>query len=452
MPGPRKTGATSKPFAGVPTALESERAVIGAALRSQESAELVVNELSNQDFYSGSSQALFQAVHALLDGNLTVNPVSVSERSGVSRADIDQACEAAQGISDSSLRTLCAELRRISGLRQVYNACTNTISQLGQNSKLEDVTGLLEKGLYGVDREGADEAQDGANVFEKVLADFIQRQASGGGPEVSTGLRDLDRALIGLRPGKLGIIAARPSMGKTALADTIRRAVLAQGLGVIQFSLEMSAEELLGRELAYQGQLNLRKILSAKDVTPEELQRIRGLAGTQLPDRWHIDDRTYNIAGIRRRSKVLHSRMARKGIRTGLVVVDYLQLAGENGDGREQSIAAVSRGCKFLAKELGCTVLALSQLNRSCEYREDKRPMMSDIRESGSIEQDADWIGFVYREYMYDNAFPPEETEFIIRKHRDGPLGTVRLRYNPKLVAFGDVAQAVIPAVETANE
>jgi replicative DNA helicase len=192
--------------------------------------------------------------------------------------------------------------------------------------------------------------------------------------------------------------------------------------------------------------------MSAKDVTSEELGRVSAAVGATTRDHWFIDDRTYNIAGIRRRARIVHQRMARKGIKLGLVILDYIQLAGENGDGREQSVSAISRGCKLMAKELDCTVLALSQLNRQCEFRDDKRPMLSDLRESGSIEQDADWVGFVYREHLYEQSCPPEDAEFIIRKQRSGPLGTVHLRYNPKLVTFQDREPVLtMPLIEGVN-
>ncbi len=432
-----------------PVVLESELACLGAAIRDPDSAESVVSELTQEDFYSGTSQTVFKAIQDLLNDNLTLNPVSVSERCGHSRADVEELLSAAQGVGPSQLKTLISEIRRVSGLRVVYNACSNASSGIGKDSKLEEVVEALEKGLYRIDRTGGDEAKDGSEVFSGVLEDFIARQAAGGGPEISSGLRDLDRAIIGLRPGKMGVIAARPSMGKTALASTIRRSVLQQGYGVIEFALEMSAEELLERELAFQAGLNLRKVLSAKEITTDELARVGAARGALVSGRWFIDDRTYSIAGMRRRARIVAGRMLRSDIKVGCIIIDYLQLAEDNGEGREQSIAAISRGCKFLAKELECTVLALSQLNRSCEYREDRRPLMSDLRESGSIEQDADWVGFVYREHMYDNSFPAEETEFIIRKHRSGPTGTIRLAYVPKLVTFKDCAAAVnVPMVE----
>ncbi len=430
-----------------PTVPESEQASLGCALRDPDSAETVVSELTHEDFSGAKTQAVFKAIKSLLDDSLSVNPVSVSERSGQPRTDVEGLLDSAQGIDANQLKTLISDVRRVSGLRAVYNACVNASSSIGKDSKVEEIVDALEKGLYRTDRSGGDEAKDGAEVLTRVVDDFELRRASGGGPEISTGLRDLDRAIIGLRPGKMGVIAARPSMGKTALARSIGRSVLHQGYGVIDFALEMSSEELLERELAFQSGLNLNKILSAKGVTDEECGRVLGARNALVSGRWFIDDRTYSIAGMRRRARIVAGRMARQGIKVGCVIIDYLQLAGENGDGREQSIAGISRGAKFMAKELGCTVLALSQLNRSCEYREDRRPMMSDLRESGSIEQDADWVGFVYREHMYDNSYPPEETEFILRKQRSGPTGTIQLTYVPKLVTFKDrdVAATMVP-------
>ncbi len=455
-----RTYKTQSPTTGsgrAPTVPESEQACIGSAIRDPESAELVSAELIQTDFYSSKTQAAFKAIQDLGEAGLNVNPVSVSERAGLSLAEVTELVDRAAGVNPAQLKTLIADIRRVGELRNVYLACTNAAAQVSKDSKVEDIVGLLEGGLYKLDRGAGSEAKDGLDVMGAVVADFLKRQKEGGGVEISTGLRDLDRALIGLRPGKMGVIAARPSMGKTALADTIRRAVVAQGYGAVQFSLEMDAEEVLEREIAFQSQLNLRKIMSAKDVTGEELARVRGTidgslggTGALVSGRWFIDDRTYSIGGMRRKSRILAGRMARQGVKIGLVVIDYLQLAGDSGEDRQQSIAAISRGSKLMAKELGCTVLALSQLNRSCEYREDRRPMMSDLRESGSIEQDADYVAFVYREAMYDSSHPAEDTELIIRKHRSGPTGTVRLTFNPKTTTFHDVKEFT-PAVNVAE-
>ena len=424
--------------ASVPVLLESEHAALGAAIRDHDLCEQIVTELQISDFYSPSSQKVYLAIKGLSDEGLEVSGVAVQDRSGVPKTTVDELLESSQGIGPSQAKTLISELQRIGTLRQIYNACVNASSQVSKDSKIEEIVSSLEKGLYAADRTGTSEIADGQNTLQKVVDDFLQRHAAGGGPEISTGLRDLDRAIIGLRPGKLGIIAARPGMGKTALASSIRRAVIDQGYGVIEFALEMSAEELLERELSFQAKLNLRKILSAKDITNDELERVLAARASVVSGRWFIDDSTYSISGICRKARIVANRMVRSGTKLGLVIIDYLQLSTGELEDRQQSLTQISRGCKLLAKELGCTVLALSQLNRSCEYRDDRRPLMSDLRESGAIEQDADWIGFVYREHQYDNSFPPEETEFIIRKHRSGPTGTVRLHYNPKLVSFTD--------------
>lgn len=283
------------------------------------------------------------------------------------------------------------------------------------------------------------ETADGS-VIPQARKELLEALALGERQYLSTGLKELDKAIIGLLPGKNIVIAGRPGMGKTALANSLGRAVRAQGAGVIQFSLEVSKEELGQYELAYQADVNLRKILSGKGLTDEELSRIKDAGRDCNPRLWRINDSAYSADGILRSAKQLSRRFSEQNISVGCVIVDYLQLAGENGDGREQSVAGISRLCKLLAKELGCSVLTLSQLNRKCEEREDKRPLMSDLRDSGSIEQDADIVLYVYREAQYDPSADPEEAELIIRKQRNGPTGTVKVRFIPKHASFCDKA------------
>lgn len=430
-----------------PTVLESERTTIGCCLKYPEGAEFVSAELEVNDFHDETCRKLFNAIKALSDDGLELNRVSVSERSGTALHELDDLADRAAGVTPGQLKTLVAEIRRVSGLRGIYDACSQARGSIGKDAKVEEILELLEKGLYRLDRSGATEAVDGADALSGALEEVRRRIAGGGGPEISTGLKALDKAIIGLRAGKNFVIAGRPGMGKTALADTIRRNVLnpdlqqGQLLGAIQFSLEMSAEEIAERELANQAGINLRNILAGVGISESEQRRLDDVGGSlgALSKRWFIDDRTYSISGIRRRARILHQRMAREGIKTGVVILDYIQLAGENGEGREQSVAAISRGCKLMAKELGCTVLALSQLNRACESRDDKRPLLADLRESGAIEQDADAIGFVYREHQYNADVPADDAEFIIRKQRSGPTGTVHLRFEDKTASFHDV-------------
>lgn len=447
----KKAQLTPQGSGKTPVVLESECTALGCALSDPEHAEIVTTELDKTDFYSGKNQAVFNAMLSLSAEGLTLNPVSVSERAGIVRSEVDDLVDRAKGVTSSQLRTITSDIKRVAMLRSVYTACSNAYNSIRPDSNLEEVLGHLETGIFQSKSTLGASIADGADVMRSVVADFDERYRTGGGPVISTGLKDLDRALIGLRKGKLGIIAARPSMGKTALARTIGRSVLGQGYGVIEFALEMSKEELIERELSFQAQLNLQKILSAKNISPEEYERVLKAASSIDSDKWFIDDTTYAMASMARKARIQAGKMARKGQKVGLVIIDYIQLAGQSDEGREQAIAAVSRGSKFLAKELECTVLALSQLNRNCEYRDDKRPMMSDLRESGAIEQDADWVGFVYREHMYDNSFPPEQAEFILRKQRSGPIGTIHLHYNPKLVTFSDRQLGTGPQIDMPN-
>ncbi len=294
--------------------------------------------------------------------------------------------------------------------------------------------------------------EDGSEVMDGVVDAFMERRLGHGEPEISTGIAALDRAIIGLRPGRMFVLAARPSMGKSACADSIRRAVISQGYAVLQFSLEMSSEEIGERELAFRAQINLRKVMAAKEVTDDELARVTGARGTVSKGLWRVYDTCFSMDEIQRRSRAAKKQLARKGKKIGLVIIDYLQLLSDTGnEGRQQSVSACSRMTKLLAKELECTVMALSQLNRGCEFREDKRPMMSDLRESGSIEQDADIVAFVYREHVYNQNTSPEDAELIIRKQRSGPIGTIRIRFNPRTVHFDDVPPPPVAVTEVIN-
>lgn len=422
-----------------PSVHDSERALLGSILTGHEHSESMLSELLEADFGHPVHQRIFQAVTSLLNENLTLNRVSVKERSGVTASDLDTVYQAGVGVTAAEAVTLLKEVKRVSSLRSIYNTCQETVARLGKNVQVEEALSTLERGMYQLDRSGGSEARDGADVLQEVVNGFLDRFRNGGGVTLSTGLRELDKAIIGLREGKMFVLAGRPGMGKTSLADSVRRAVIAQGVGALQFSLEMGSEEILERELAYRSQVNLRKIMAAKDVTEDELERIQSSLDGLKTGLWSIDDKTFSISAMRRRARIQAARLARNGTRLGIVVLDYIQLAGDNGEHREQSVAAVSRGCKLMAKELKCTVMALSQLNRSCESRDDKRPLMSDLRESGSIEQDADIVAFVYRDVVYNREATDDEAELIIRKHRAGPLGTVRLRFNDKLTAFEDL-------------
>ncbi len=289
-----------------------------------------------------------------------------------------------------------------------------------------------------IEPEGYDDP-DGSDVMDRCVHGFMERLRGDGPPEISTGIKALDNAIIGLRPKKMYVVAARPGMGKTAMKDTIRRAVMNQGYVVADFNLEMGSDEIGERELAFRSMVNLRKVMAARDVSEAELARVVGATGSVPKGLWWVYDNCFSMDDILRKCRGAKKRAKKEGKKIGLVVIDYLQLLSDQGtEGRQQSVSACSRMTKLLSKEMDAAVIALSQLNRQCEFREDKRPMMSDIRESGSIEQDADMIAFIYREHCYDQSVSPEEAEFIIRKQRCGPIGTVRMRFNPRTVHFDD--------------
>lgn len=282
--------------------------------------------------------------------------------------------------------------------------------------------------------------------MDACIADFVERQKGGGPPEISTGLKALDRAIIGCRGKKVFVIAGRPGMGKTALCASVRRAVVAQDLVVLDFNLEMGKEELGERELSFQAQVNLRKIMAAKDITEEEMARVIGTEGYLKRGLWWVYDTCFSMVEITRKCRLAKKRAKKAGKRVGLITIDYLQLLGDVGtEGRQQSVSACSRMTKLLSKEMDCMVIALSQLNRGCEYRDDKRPMMADLRESGAIEQDADIVAFIYRDWVYHPTSPADEAEIIIRKNRAGPLGTVKVRFNPRTTHFDDIPAPVAP-------
>lgn len=425
---------------------ESERALLGYVLSSDpDTQEHVLSQLSQEEFLGESHQKLFRAIRSLSEESLSINHISAMERSGVGREFTDRVLACGLDVNKGQAKTFLADLRRVSVLRKITLACSTATSQVTNDAKVEQILEGLERGLFSLDGSGISEAEDAQDTAHRVIRDFMDRYNSGGGPQISSGLRELDRAIIGLRPGKNFVVGARPSAGKSALMGTLTKSVLRQtpplpwtAYGVVTFSLEMSREEVVERALADESDVNLRKLISAKDMTPEEMTRLVGAADAFKAGRWKVEDQTYGIGAMRRKARIIASKMKRNSIKLALVVVDYLQLAGEIGEGREQQVSAVSRGCKLMAKELDCTVLALSQLNRSCESRDDKRPLLSDLRESGSIEQDADIVAFIYRENMYNKAAPDDEAEIIIRKQRSGPIGTCYVKFNGRLVRFED--------------
>jgi len=295
--------------------------------------------------------------------------------------------------------------------------------------------------------EGA-RARQGLQSMDALIVQLIDRvnELHENGAEEVTGVRtgfyDLDRMTAGLQPGDLIVLAARPSMGKTAFALNIAEHVAVnEGLPVVVFSMEMGASQLALRMVGSLGRIDQQHLRTGR-LRDDEWERLPGAATKLSQAQVYIDESAaLNPAELR----ALARRLARQyGGTLGLIVVDYLQLmsgSSSNEENRATVLGEISRGMKSLAKELQCPVLALSQLNRSVETRPDKRPMMSDLRESGAIEQDADVIMFIYRDDYYNkDSKEPGVAEIVIAKQRNGPVGTVKLTFLKPLTRFDNLA------------
>ncbi len=279
--------------------------------------------------------------------------------------------------------------------------------------------------------------------MRRVVEERWNRRAEGGITGVPTGFGGFDSMTLGLQPGDLVIVAARPSMGKTAFALNIAANASAVAVPTLVFSLEMSTASLGERTVAAEGGIDSQLLRSGRFSQNVFIQLER--AFSRLAERpLYIDESAYSFLDIRSRARRWRMNEAKDSDKA-LVVVDYLQLVegrSSKEDSRQREISEISRGLKLLAKELRCPVVALSQLNRSLESRADKRPMMSDLRESGAIEQDADVIAFLYRDEVYDeNSKDRGTAEVIIGKQRNGPTGTVRLAWKDHCSRFDNLSE-----------
>jgi replicative DNA helicase len=350
--------------------------------------------------------------------------------------------------SASNIRRYAEIVRERSILRKLVTAsdeiATNAFSPQGR--PIEKILDEAEQKIFNIGEEGS-RMKQGFQSMDTLVVDLMDRvQDMADNPNditgVPTGFYDLDRMTSGLQAGDLVVLAARPSMGKTAFAINIAEHVaLNEGLPVAVFSMEMGAAQLAVRVVGSIGRIDQGHLRSGK-LTDEEWPRLTDAIERLRTVSLHIDE-TPGLTTSELRANA--RRLARKCGKLGLIVVDYLQLmsgsSGSDGDNRATELGEISRGLKMLAKELQCPVIALSQLNRGVEQRTDKRPMMSDLRESGAIEQDADIIMFIYRDDYYNkDSKDPGVAEIIIGKQRNGPTGAVRLTFLKPLTRFESLA------------
>jgi replicative DNA helicase len=438
-----------------PHSIEAESSVLGGLLLDNSAWDRVGDLLSEGDFYRYEHKQVFTAISALVNASRPADVITVYEHlQALGKAEeiggLGYLNSLAQYVpSASNIRRYAEIVRERAILRKLVSAsdeiATNAFNTQGR--AVAQILDEAEQKIFNIGEEGS-RMKQGFQAMPQLVVDLLDRVQEMADNQnditgVPTGFFDFDRMTSGLQPGDLIVLAARPSMGKTALAINIAEHVaLNEGLPVAVFSMEMGASQLAIRIVGSIGRIDQGHLRTGKlsdDEWPRLTEAIEKLRNVSL----HIDE-TPGLTPSELRANA--RRLSRQCGKLGLIVVDYLQLmsgssSGNSGDNRATEIGEISRGLKMLAKELQCPVIALSQLNRSVETRTDKRPMMSDLRESGAIEQDADVIMFIYRDDYYNKeSKEPGVAEVIIGKQRNGPTGTVKLAFLKPLTKFESLA------------
>ncbi|MBY4596089.1 replicative DNA helicase [Ottowia caeni] len=436
-----------------PHSIEAESSVLGGLLLDNHAWDRVGDLLNDSNFYRHEHRLVFAACAKLINESKPADVITVFEElQRLGKADeiggLAYLNSLAQYVpSASNIRRYAEIVRERSILRKLVTA-SDEIATSAFNPGGKPVAKILDEAeskIFKIGEEGS-RMKQGFQAMDSLVVDLLDRvQEMADNPNdvtgVPTGFVDLDRMTSGLQAGDMVVLAARPSMGKTAFAINIAEHVaLNEGLPVAVFSMEMGAAQLAVRIVGSIGRIDQGHLRTGK-LTDEEWPRLTEAIERLRTISLHIDE-TPGLTPSELRANA--RRLARQCGKLGLIVVDYLQLmsgSSSDGDNRATELGEISRGLKMLAKELQCPVIALSQLNRSVEQRTDKRPMMSDLRESGAIEQDADIIMFIYRDDYYNkDSREPGVAEIIIGKQRNGPTGTVKLAFQKHLTRFESLA------------
>jgi replicative DNA helicase len=439
-----------------PHSVEAEQSVLGGLLLENHAWERVADLINEQDFYRADHRHIWKQIVRLIDDNKPADVVTVAE-SLESHNRLDDcgglaylAALAQNTPSAANIRRYAEIVRERSVLRKLVEV-GGEISTAAFNPNGRSATDILdeaEKKVFDIKEAGA-KATQGFQPLQPLLKEVVTRidelynrdnpsEVTG----VPTGYHDLDTKTSGLQPGDLIIVAGRPSMGKTAFSLNIAENVaLDSNLPVAVFSMEMGATQLVMRMLGSVGRLDQHKLRTGR-ITDDDWPRLTHALGSLNEAKLYIDE-SPGLTAMEVRARARRLARQCEGGQLGLIVLDYLQLMSGNGQGenRATEISEISRSLKSLAKELHVPVVALSQLNRSLEQRPNKRPVMSDLRESGAIEQDADVILFIYRDEVYNPDTPDKGTaEIIIGKQRNGPIGMVRLTFLGEYTRFENFA------------
>jgi replicative DNA helicase len=445
-----------------PHSVEAEQSLLGALLIDNQAFDKVADLVAADDFYRDDHRRIWRHIARLIEASRPADVVTVADSIEASE-DKDKTGGAAYLAALAQNTPSALNIRRYAELvreRAVQRRLAQVATEIAEGALAptgKDVGQLLDEAeskIFQIAESGARKDQGLicispvlARVFERI--DHLHSQENPSDVTgVPSGFVDLDRMTAGLQPGDLIIVAGRPSMGKTAFALNIAEHVALHpsvSMPVAVFSMEMSASQLAMRMLSSMGKVDQHKLRTGR-LDNEEWGHLTEAIGRLNEARIHVDETAaLNALELRARAR----RMKREYGKLGLVVVDYLQLmsASSQGENRATEISEISRSLKALAKELDVPVVALSQLSRAVEQRNDRRPLMSDLRESGAIEQDADVILFVYREEVYapDKEEAKGRAEIIIGKQRNGPIGTVNLTFLGRYTRFANSTEGQWP-------
>lgn len=430
----------------LPSSDESERVILGAILLDNTLITQAVELLSPEDFYSPRNRWIYQSMVSLFEKGLPIDPILIGEElKKVGQIDSTGGVAAITNLTYglphfSNIIEYAKVVHEKAVTRNLIKACNQIVSEA--LAEEEDAALVLDKAEQMIFALADERTRQGFShikpVAETVLAkveEYANRETHAL-TGLATGYREFDEMTSGLQKSDLIIVAARPSMGKTALCLNIaQNAAIQEGATVAVFSLEMSKEQLVMRMLSSEARVDAHRFRTGY-LTHEEWGRLAGAIGTLSEAGIFIDD-TAGISVLEMRAK--SRRLATEQKKLDLIVVDYMQLMSGTGrtESRQQEVSKISRELKGLAKELNVPVVALSQLSRAPEARNPPRPLMSDLRESGSIEQDADVVAFIYREEYYK---PSEENanvaEILISKQRNGPTGSIKLAFLKEFTRF----------------
>ena len=437
--------------ARLPSSVEAEQAVLGGLMLDNSRLDAVHEVVSEQDFYRDDHKLIFRVMVALQERAQPLDAITLSEALE-SHGELERAGGlgylveiAANTPSAANITAYARIVRERSTLRQLI-AAASEISQSSLNPAGLDSDDLLQLAEKRVAQIAEDRPKEGGlQPVEVLLKATVQRidelfQSGDDVTGVASGLTDLDHKTSGWQPGEMIILAARPSMGKTALAlNFVETALFTQTKPVLVFSMEMPSTALVMRMMSSVGRIDQGRMRNGQ-LTEEDWPKLSA-AVAKIKDKPLFIDDTPALTPQELRART--RRVAREHGDPGMIMIDYLQLMQTAGssDGRTQEISEISRALKALAKEFNCPVIALSQLNRGVEQRPNKRPMNSDLRESGAIEQDADVILFIYRdEYYNEDSKDKGVSELIIGKQRNGEVGTVRAAFIGKYTRFDNLA------------